>query len=1198
MPKELNKDKKKKYTVWSQGPDDALSKKMKRTFKQTTPGQVRDYAILVKSRSFQKFEQVKRTDEETPANATGSAIANWDPLLGGKKAPTVWLRKKRKMEDKVDGRTRAYRTVTKRIKERNAKAAERETVNKLSQFGVTSNPFREENKMDNKKYLKTKEGSIEESVLDSLNTETPVNPNSLRPTLTLPKNRYLGTKEESVEWSAIKSVAEAHVPGHELPRQLKDPKKEKMVGTKKGTKVVDKDDPRYKKHPEHESVEQDEDLTEKGWFPGMGKKSGDPGKGAASSTSDAETDKSEKKFGKQKEKKRGASSSSGVSKFKFFQKKDKDDQDDDPVGKDTETQTDDDDEDNGKDTETQTSKKNGDDKDNGKMKKKGKKQNLRDKDDEAEGSRSKDRPTAESFSSVLDDKKDRYWAEKKVLQNFRPTAEEIEDDEEEETVIITSLEQLDELDHEEFGFETREEMYEYVEAELQEKKDSRRTADAIDAYDKSKDASRDADWDTEHGKKGKGKKEKKYAKKERDEIDKDDPDWKHKKGHTGMHGEAKDSFVVPSTASSSKTAPGEGGIPKPSDAKIDGDVKNDKKKEHKDAKEVQDIDNREANVGESMSPLMAAVVADISRRESKKKLGEAPVESDTKLLVETSAGGRGERDTGTDAYADYTKNITPGQSAGEVPAVSPSITNDDAKKVDKKQKEANAQKNRQATKIDDEYQIDMPMHELLGIPFTAKARLARQKKKGARIKTRTDLATAKISNIQARDKLKAAKGKLRDARGARNVTAEYQPEEVEVVGEVTMKSKGGSQKLKSGKKVPARWKKMTGDEVKDRLKAKVYAKNRGLKRLYSKPKPADTSSPAPTPKPKSSYPDLPRHTGSIGGGKVKIPDRSASHKKEDMSLAPKGKGKKAAKALYKEGEWADSKAQERKDTAAMLKKHNEREKRYQAQQATDKLSKEDMSLAPKGKGRKAAKRMYGEDISIVDAVQEVLGLGNKWSGMEKMPPVDKKTGKMVTGKSKIIRITDKGKKALKKGDHKLSITAKGRAAVEETEMDEKNWIKGAIKKPGALHRDLDVPQGEKIPAGKLKAAAKEGGKIGQRARLAQTLKKMHNDYVPEDDKGKPEQGKLYALTGRSDQPSIARGDSWKKSVVTKKRKEQDAKKESADARQASVDKEKAAKPVSTKSPRDRAELDAAIAAYKAKGGKTTVLKPKKRKSHQ
>jgi hypothetical protein len=54
----------------------------------------------------------------------------------------------------------------------------------------------------------------------------------------------------------------------------------------------------------------------------------------------------------------------------------------------------------------------------------------------------------------------------------------------------------------------------------------------------------------------------------------------------------------------------------------------------------------------------------------------------------------------------------------------------------------------------------------------------------------------------------------------------------------------------------------------------------------------------------------------------------------------------------------------------------------------------------------------------------------------------------------------------------------------------KNWIAGAIKKPGALHADLGVPQGQKIPAAKLAAAAKQPGKVGQRARLAKTLKKM------------------------------------------------------------------------------------------------------------
>jgi hypothetical protein len=53
------------------------------------------------------------------------------------------------------------------------------------------------------------------------------------------------------------------------------------------------------------------------------------------------------------------------------------------------------------------------------------------------------------------------------------------------------------------------------------------------------------------------------------------------------------------------------------------------------------------------------------------------------------------------------------------------------------------------------------------------------------------------------------------------------------------------------------------------------------------------------------------------------------------------------------------------------------------------------------------------------------------------------------------------------------------------------WIQKAIKKPGALRAAMGVKKGENIPAGKLKAAASAPGKIGQRARLAMTLKKMH-----------------------------------------------------------------------------------------------------------
>jgi len=54
----------------------------------------------------------------------------------------------------------------------------------------------------------------------------------------------------------------------------------------------------------------------------------------------------------------------------------------------------------------------------------------------------------------------------------------------------------------------------------------------------------------------------------------------------------------------------------------------------------------------------------------------------------------------------------------------------------------------------------------------------------------------------------------------------------------------------------------------------------------------------------------------------------------------------------------------------------------------------------------------------------------------------------------------------------------------------KKWIEEAIKQPGALRQQLGVKEGKKIPAKKLASAAKAPGKLGQRARLAQTLKKM------------------------------------------------------------------------------------------------------------
>ena len=50
------------------------------------------------------------------------------------------------------------------------------------------------------------------------------------------------------------------------------------------------------------------------------------------------------------------------------------------------------------------------------------------------------------------------------------------------------------------------------------------------------------------------------------------------------------------------------------------------------------------------------------------------------------------------------------------------------------------------------------------------------------------------------------------------------------------------------------------------------------------------------------------------------------------------------------------------------------------------------------------------------------------------------------------------------------------------------WIQKSIKKPGSLRSALGAKPGKSIPAAKLAKAAKAPGKMGQRARLAQTLK--------------------------------------------------------------------------------------------------------------
>lgn len=52
------------------------------------------------------------------------------------------------------------------------------------------------------------------------------------------------------------------------------------------------------------------------------------------------------------------------------------------------------------------------------------------------------------------------------------------------------------------------------------------------------------------------------------------------------------------------------------------------------------------------------------------------------------------------------------------------------------------------------------------------------------------------------------------------------------------------------------------------------------------------------------------------------------------------------------------------------------------------------------------------------------------------------------------------------------------------------FIKEAIKKPGALREQLGIKGKKNIPAKMLDRATKAPGKLGQRARLAKTLRGM------------------------------------------------------------------------------------------------------------
>lgn len=73
------------------------------------------------------------------------------------------------------------------------------------------------------------------------------------------------------------------------------------------------------------------------------------------------------------------------------------------------------------------------------------------------------------------------------------------------------------------------------------------------------------------------------------------------------------------------------------------------------------------------------------------------------------------------------------------------------------------------------------------------------------------------------------------------------------------------------------------------------------------------------------------------------------------------------------------------------------------------------------------------------------------------------------------------------------------------------WIQKAISHPGQLHRDLGIPEGEKIPIEKVRWAAQQPGKLGQRGRLALRFAKHNYPVAHLKAKNDPSSRKAYIL---------------------------------------------------------------------------------------
>ncbi len=117
----------------------------------------------------------------------------------------------------------------------------------------------------------------------------------------------------------------------------------------------------------------------------------------------------------------------------------------------------------------------------------------------------------------------------------------------------------------------------------------------------------------------------------------------------------------------------------------------------------------------------------------------------------------------------------------------------------------------------------------------------------------------------------------------------------------------------------------------------------------------------------------------------------------------------------------------------------------------------------------------------------IPGERHSTSGFHNLSELDKPRSvtQMSTEKLKYLHGHKRTHPTLRKRVH-AELVARGFRPRTKVKVKEANWMSGAVKHPGQLHRDLGVPQGKKIPMSKIRAAATshKDPKVRARARLA------------------------------------------------------------------------------------------------------------------